>query len=233
MRRLPLTVRHVVDFAEYRPLVGDDLARPEAWDALRTGPHDAFALPPERSAWEAAAATRAEISTRAAAIDAWLNRERIASVASYGAGAAYLELTLWRLAPHRRLLLSDYGPATVQRLTSVFDDVEVCQFDLTVDAPLDADVHLFHRLDTELRLRDWRRVMRRFSEQRILFVASELIGYQRARDEMRRRRNQPHLTTAGWIRNRAAMERLWAPTHTATRLRMYDLHAWDLRPKRG
>lgn len=32
-----LTARPVFDFGEHRNLVGDDLVRPESWDALRVG----------------------------------------------------------------------------------------------------------------------------------------------------------------------------------------------------
>ena len=43
-----LTVRHHFDFGADRALVGHDLVRPEAWNALRTQTRGPFALPPTR-----------------------------------------------------------------------------------------------------------------------------------------------------------------------------------------
>ena len=231
MALIPLTVRHVYDFGEDRSVVGDDLVRPEAWDALRTKTTGDFALPDDRGAWEAVATGRPDLVARAKAIDAWLARNGIESVASYGVGGASLEFLMWREAPKRRLVISDYGPATVDRLASVFPEVEVRQFDLLADAPLDTEIHLFHRIDTEFDNSVWRDVMRRFAGARILLVATELIDVHRAAHEIRIRRRNPNVSRAGWLRNRVAMERLWSGTHDATRLRMADLHAWDLRPR--
>ena len=228
---IPLTVRHVYDFGEDRPLVGDDLVRPEAWDALRTQTSGPFAMPADRADWEAEAAGVSSLVDRARAINAWLDGQSISSVASYGVGGASLEFLLWREAPTRRLVLSDYGPATVDRLRTVFPEVEVRQFDLLADPPLSADIHLFHRIDTEFDNATWRDVLRRFADQRILFAASDLIGHRRAR-EVRARQHNPDVTSAGWLRNRAAMHLLWRRTHSATHLRMHDLHAWDLQPRR-
>jgi hypothetical protein len=231
--RIPLTVRHVYDFGDERALVGDELVRPEAWDALRTESAGAFAMPGDRAAWEASATGHELLPARAAAIDAWLRAQGIDSVASYGVGGASLEYLLWRASPQRRMIVSDYGPATVQRIEQIFPEVEAQQFDLLADRPLEADIQLFHRIDTELPNDRWRRVFQQFAGERILLVATELIDARRAAFEIRARRRNPHVTNAGWIRNRAAMERLWAPTHAATRLRMHDLHAWDLRPTRA
>ena len=232
MARIPLTVRHVYDFGEDRSFVGDDLVRPEAWDALRTKTSGAFSMPSDRAAWEAVAYERADLVGRARAINAWLDEQGVGSMATYGVGGASLEFLLWREALQRRLVISDYGPATVDRLRTVFPEVEVRQFDLLADPPLSADIHLFHRIDTEFANATWRDVLRRFADQRILLVATELIDAKRAAFELLAGRRNPHVSSAGWIRNRASMERLWAPTHTATRLRMHDLHGWDLQPRR-
>jgi len=174
---------------------------------------------------------RPDLVGRAQAIDAWLAAEGVGSVASYGVGGASLEFLLWRAAPQRRLVVSDYGPETVARLAAVFAEAEVRRFDLLADAPLDVDVHLFHRIDTELDNRTWQRVFARFGTARILLVASDVVSARRASWELRTRLRNPRATKAGWLRNRAAFERLWARTHTATPLRMHDLSAWDLRPR--
>lgn len=177
------------------------------------------------------ATSRPDLVRRAQAIDVWLAAEAAGSVGSYGAGGASLEFLLWRAAPQRQLVVSDYGPDTVARLAAVFAEVEVRRFDLLADDPLDVDVHLFHRIDTELGNQTWRRVLARFGRAHILLVATEVISARRASWELRTRLRNPHATKAGWLRNRAAFERLWARTHTATPLRMHDLHAWDLRPR--
>jgi hypothetical protein len=228
---LPLTIRHVYDFGADRSLVGDDLVRPEVWDALRTQTAGAFSLPEDRAAWESAATARPDLCGRAEAIDEWLRAQSVPSLASYGVGGASLEFLLSRASPDRRMVVSDYGPATVQRLAQVFPEVQVAQFDLLRDAPLDAAIHLFHRIDTEFTNRVWRDVLHRFRTERVLLIASDVISLRRASWEIRLRLRSPRASKAGWLRNRAAFERLWSRTHTATPLRLHDLQAWDLRPK--
>jgi hypothetical protein len=224
-----LTIQHYYDFGADRELVGDDLVRAEAWDALRTASDGPFALPADRVAWEQAAA-REDIVERARQIDAWLNANDIESLASYGVGTAALELSLRRLTPTRRLVLTDYGRSTVARLQELMPDADVVHQDLFTDQPIDAQMSLFHRIDTEFTNDQWREIMRRFAARRILFVATELIDWRRALTEWRRRREYASQTKAGLIRNRAAMESLWAHTHDATPLRFNDLHAWLLEP---
>lgn len=205
--------------------------RPEAWDALRTRTDGDFALPSDRTAWEAVATSRPDLARRAQAIDAWLTAQSAGSVGSYGVGGGSLEYLMWRGAPQRRLVVSDYAPGTVARLAAVFPEAEVRRFDLLAEDPLDVDVHLFHRIDTELDNRAWRRVFARFGHSRILVVATEVISARRASWELRTHLRNRRATRAGWVRNRAAFERLWARTHTGTPLRVHDLHAWDLRPR--
>src|SRR5690242_13241910 len=119
-----LTIQHYYDFGADRELVGDDLVRAEAWDALRTETAGPFALPADRATWEEAAG-RADIAERARQIDAWLTGHHVTSVASYGVGTAALELNLHRLSPARGLVLTDYGRSTVARLRELMPDVEV------------------------------------------------------------------------------------------------------------
>src|SRR3954464_12051168 len=102
-----LTVRHHFDFGSDRELVGDDLVRPEAWDALRTATSGPFGIPQTRAAWEAEADARPDIAERAPALDAVLERRGVQTLASYGVGGATLELWLHRVAPRRRLILTD------------------------------------------------------------------------------------------------------------------------------
>lgn len=219
---IPVTVRHRFDFGPDSDMVGGDLVRSEAWDALRTKTCGPFALPGTRDALETEVARRADLATRAAAIHDLLPT---GSVASYGVGAAIVELTLFRLG--RRVMCGEYAPLTVDRLHAVAPELAPVQHDLLVDRPLDADWHLLHRVDTEFTNRQWRVILERFRDQQLLIVASEILPGRRVWNELRR----PGVR-AGWLRNRAAFERLWRRTHHAERRRAADLHGWLLIPRR-
>jgi len=227
---LPLTVPHVFDFGDDKRLVGTDLVRPEAWDALRIETDGPFGLPADRETWERTALEREDIVARGRAISAWADAQGVRRIASYGVGGASLEFVLWRESPQRELIVSDYTPKAVERLAALFPEADVRRFDLLSDTPLDADLHLFHRIDTELSNRQWRELLRRFGDERILLVATEVAGGRRLSWEVRSLLTKRDATRAGWLRNRAAFERLWRRTHAATPLRMHDLYAWDLRP---
>ena len=227
-----LTVPHWFDFGAERELVGDDLVRPEAWDALRTRTSGPFSLPDSRAEWERVADERDEIRDRCRALDAWLTERAVNRLASYGVGGATVELWLHRLNPGRELVLTDYGPATVERLADLFTEASVRQHDLLADGPIDADLHLFHRIDTEFTNRQWQDVLRRFAGVPILVVATEVADLKRIAVEFRgwwfKRRTS---TRAGLLRTAGAFEALWLPTHRATRLRFNDLDAWHLEPR--
>jgi len=229
---IPLTIRHVYDFGTDRSLVGDDLVRPEAWDALRVHTDGPFSLPASRGAWERSALERPELVARAAAISTWADQAGGVRLASYGVGGATLEYLLWRERPDRELIISDYTPATVERLAGLFPEADVRRFDLLADAPLNADVHLFHRVDTELTNAQWQVLLgRRFATERVLVVATEVANLRRMSWEVRSRLSRRPTTRAGWLRNREAFELLWRDSHVATPVRMHDLEAWDLRPR--
>jgi hypothetical protein len=142
-----------------------------------------------------------------------------------------VEVWLERFRPRRRLTLTDYGPDTVGRLRQLFPEANVEQHDLKKDPPLAADVHLFHRIDTEFTNGEWRDLLRRFERQSILVVATEIADLDRLASELIGRLRNRHLTRAGWLRTRDTFEALWRPTHTATPLRLYDLDAWFLEPR--
>src|SRR5919108_6317792 len=134
-----LTVRHHVDFGADRAVVGDDLVRPEAWDALRTRTSGVFSLAPTREEWERTADAHPELEARARQLDAVFARRGAGKVASYGVGGATLECWLKRLSPDRDLVVTDYAPATIERLRPIFAEAECVVHDLAADAPLDAD----------------------------------------------------------------------------------------------
>jgi hypothetical protein len=226
-----LTVRHVYDFGPDRQLVGGDLVRPDAWDSLRLRSTGPFALPPTRAEWEAQADTAGDLSERATALLQWVSDAGASSVASYGVGTAMLELHLHRLDQDLRLILTDYAPETVRRLSSLFDGVEIKQHDLLRDGPLGADLHLLHRVDSELSDQQWGELLGRFRAERVLVVATEVASLQRVLLELLHRARRPRASRAGWLRTRAAFEALWRSTHQARPMRIGDLSAWDLQPR--
>jgi hypothetical protein len=227
-----LTMRHYYDFGDDRTAVGEELASPRAWDALRTETSGAFAMSRTRHEFWEAAELRPELAARARAIDAWLDEHSAATVASYGVGAAQLELLLNILSPHRSLVVTDYAELTVARLSDVFPEARVVHHDLRRDGPIDADAHIFHRIDTELSNREWPDVFRRFGSTSILVVATALLTARRTALEIGRRPllKLRHASSAGYIRTGATFEAFWSETHVSRRLRVHDLHAWSLDP---
>ena len=109
-----LTVRHHFDFGADRAVVGDDLVRPEAWDALRTQTSGAFALAETREEWERTADEHPELEARARRLDDVFERLGAGKLVSYGAGGATLECWLKRVAPQatcRHRLRAGHGGA--------------------------------------------------------------------------------------------------------------------------
>ena len=235
MRGLRLTLRHYYDFGTDRVVVGDDLMSPESWDGLRTRTSGVFSIPATREEFVRAAEERADLEARARAIDAWLEDQGAGAIASYGVGGAALEWWLHRLRPDRGLIVTDYGQATVERLGELFPEADARYHDLRGDGPVQADVHLFHRVDTELTDNEWPEVFARFAQARILLVAADVLDVRRLLFELRHRplMKRRHATSAGFIRTRAALESLWRPTHADQAVRMRDLNAWALEPRRA
>lgn len=227
-----LTVSHYADFGDAGRLIGDELDA-TAWDALRIETEGAYSLPDTREGLERKAAGLPDWVGRAEAIDGVLRDRHVNSVASYGAGAGLIEVLLLRLAPERPMILTEYAPATVERLRSVLPEASVLDHDLLTDPPLEAAVHLFHRLDGSLSNSQWRQVFRAFAGQRILFVSSGIIDRRRAWDHIRHRRTmRARYMRVGWLRTRGAYERLWRRTHRHERLWLVDLDGWWLEPRR-
>jgi hypothetical protein len=227
-----LTIPHWFDFGEDRVHVGDDLVRAAAWDALRLNTDGPFSVPATRAAWEEAAGGRPEIRARAERIVAIARERGVRRIASYGAGAAVLELWMKRAAPDIELILTDYAEGTVARVAAIFPEAQVVRHDLLKDPPLEADLHLFHRIDTELTNKQWRGVLRRFARVPVLVAATEIIGLDRALKEVARRLRVRNLSRAGWLRTRPAFEAIYGSTHTLTPLALVDLDGWMLEPRR-
>jgi hypothetical protein len=228
---IPLTIPHRFDFGPDVDKVGDDLLRPEAWDSLRLQTAGPFAIAPDRDELERQADGRAEIGERMRAVDSLLRERGARTLVSYGVGGALPELWLLRIDPDRRLTLTDYAPETVRRLRELLPEVAVHQHDLLRDQPLDGDLHLFHRIDTELKNSQWRGVFRRFADRTILVVATEVMPVREAPRALKTALRSRHATHAGWTRTRAAFESLWRRTHRGTHLTLVDLEAWMLDPR--
>jgi hypothetical protein len=225
-----LTVRHHFDFGADRALVGDDLVRPEAWDALRTQTSGPFALAETREEWERTADEHPELEARARRIGELLDARGAMRLASYGVGGATLECWLKRLAPRRDLVVTDYAQATVDRLAGIFTEAECVRHDMLEDPPVSADLHLLHRVDTEFTNDEWARVFERFARLPVLFVAAGQVDLKGALAEWRKGR-RPAATRAGWVRTRPALEALWGRTHDGRAVDVGDLPAWELDPK--
>jgi hypothetical protein len=189
-------------------------------------------MPGDRASWEALADGRPETAERMRAVAEVLRGESVTTLASYGVGGGLAECWLLRLMPELQLTMTDYGEETVAALRElVGSDARAVRHDLLQEPPLPADAHLFHRIDTEFRGGEWRRIMARFADQLIVLVATDVYAPRRMGEELRAMFHRRHWTRAGWIRTRGAFERLWQSTHRAEPLALGDLEGWLLRPK--
>jgi hypothetical protein len=202
-------MRHSYDFGADRDRVGARLVDPASWDAIRLLPGP-FELPADRASWESAADDD-ELQSRAVAIARVADELGARRICSYGVGTGLLELNLTRLRPDLDLVCTDYAPRALVRLRDLFPEADVRRHDLLVDPPVPADLHLLHRVDSELANRQWREVLARFREP-ILLVATELLEMDTLLSELvlRSRRSA---TDAGYIRTEAALRSLWRRTH--------------------
>ena len=210
-RRVRVTIAHTFDFREDSKTIGNDLTLPKAWDAARdtSGP---FGLPASREEWERVAGQE-QLQQRAADIVAIARRLDARSLCSYGAGTGSLEFNIHRLAPDVALTCTDYAPRATERLRGLFVEAEVVVHDLATQAPSHADLHLMHRIDTELDTATWKQVFARFFEP-ILVVPTLLLDVERVLKEVGRRILRPRATRAGWVRSEDAFRALWAGTHS-------------------
>jgi hypothetical protein len=228
---LRVTLPHRYDFGESADLVGDDLLRPEAWDSLRTQTSGPFSMAADRAELERQADEHPQIEERMRRVDAALADRRVHHLVSYGAGAALPEMWLLRLDPGRRLTVTDYAPETVERLRTLLPEADVRRHDLQSDPPVEADAHLFHRIDTELDNAEWRGVYERFAGQAIVVVATGVLPVKEIPGHLVHLFHSRHATNAGLTRTRGAFEALWSKTHTGTEMSFGDLEGWVLEPR--
>jgi hypothetical protein len=224
-RDVRVTMRHVFDFEGDRDLIGPNLVRPAAWDAARdtSGP---FGLPNSRRAWESAAGNP-RLAQRAADVVTVAQRIGARTLCSHGVGTGTLELNIHRIAPELKLICTDYAPRATQRLAELFPEAEVVVHDLAVDMPPEADLHLMHRIDTELDTTTWRKVVSRYCEP-ILFVPVLLLDAERMLKELYRRFVGVQTSRAGWVRTEDALRSLWDSTHEDEPVTIGDQRAFLL-----
>lgn len=195
-QRLPLEVRMYSD-------VPHEIATREDWDSLRLG-GNIFGLPRTRDAWERQSEAPV-LRLRAEAIIQLLRPLEPRRICSYGVGTASVELWLSRLAPNIELVCGDFALETVDRLRDLFVEATVVVHDLR-DEPLEGDVHLFHRVETELHSGTWREVLARYDQPVLMVLDSWLTPPLLVRSVLRRG------NSCGWLRTKKATERMW-PGH--------------------
>jgi hypothetical protein len=191
-----------------------------------------FSIASDRAALERQADAHPAIGERMRAIDARLRERGVRKLVSYGVGGAVPELWLLRLDPGRRLVVTEYAPGTLERLQKLLPEAEVQRHDLLRDPPLGGDLHLFHRVDTELDNGQWRGVYERFSGRTVVLVASEVISAREIPRKLLKLFLNRHMTRTGWIRTRGVFESLWQHTHCSTHVEFADLEGWVLDPRR-
>ena len=231
MRSFRLTITHRFDFGNDSAAVGTDLVgRPEAWDAVRetTG---AFAISLNRQSLCERAQSAPELVARAKDIVDTVRNRGGRSLASYGVGGAVLEANISSSAPWLRLTLTESAPRTAARLRELFPMAEVITHDLRLDAPLPADLHLFHRVDTEFSDAVLASILNRFRFVPVLLVPTELLGVKGVLRELRTRLVKRNATRAGYVRSEASFYTLWRSSHVASPVAIGEVRAFLLEPR--
>lgn len=208
------------------PMAGD-LDGPAAWDSLRstTSP---FAVPATRTAWECAADARPEYAERAAAVAAVADRLGVTTVASYGVGSGLLERHLVGRVEHLRC--GDFTPQAIARVAELMPEAQVQLHDLTTDPPMSADLHLFHRVDTEFTDAQWRTILGRFDGP-VLFAFSELLTPKGVVRELLTRLRGGR--KVGWFRTEDAFRAAIPARFSVERLQIGDLPGFLLSDRPG
>jgi hypothetical protein len=221
-----LTIRHRYSFDSGGDL--RELNTPAAWDEVRAR-GDIFGLRETRDRWVAEVADHDELGRRADAVVSVARAVRARSICSYGVGIALFEKRIADAAPDLELICTDFAPRAVERLAAHFPEARVVLHDLRVDAPLSADLHLFHRLDTEFSDDEWPELFARFRGP-VLLLASELVGPRTITREFATLARHPRATKAGWIRTEDSLRALWSATHDDERVDA-DLPTYLLTPR--
>jgi hypothetical protein len=212
------TTTHYFDFTSVGVTVGDTVDR-EGWETLRAS-GSVFGIPHEREAWEASADSPSLIA-RAEDIVRIAHRLGARKLVSYGVGGATLELNITRVDPSLELTCTEYAGANVRQLQRLFPEARTIAHDLVAADPLDADLHLFHRVDTELSNKQWHEVLARI-EGPVLFVPGSILTWDRFVIERRMRTNRA-ASRAGFVRTAAGVRALWHKSHRAEEIPIGEL----------
>lgn len=143
-----------------------------------------------------------------------------------------LEYWLRHTDAELRLTVTEFAPETLERLRLFFPESAVCHHNLLADGPVQADVHLLHRVDTEFSNHELKAVMSRFRRSTVLLLATEVLGPRRFVQVLRQRLN-PQASKAGVSRTRGAFSALWRHSHVERPMRFNDLDGWVLTPRDG
>ena len=221
-----LALRQRFDFGD--EVAREDLSDSGSWDSLRLSGPEAFRLASTRVELDRRASTDPHLRERAGELALIARSLGGPRLASYGVGVGALEALLE--GEGLAVTLTEYAPLTVDRLRLLFPKARVVVHDLLVDGPLeDVDVHLFHRIDTELDDEQWRLVLRRFAGVPVIVVAAGIATPRAlAREALLRIRRRG--TAAGWMRTRDSLRALWAEAHRTQAVMFADLPGWVLRP---
>jgi len=133
-------------------------------------------------------------------------------------GTALMERHLVGLVGHLRC--GDFTPAAIAQVAELVPEIEFCVHDLDRDPPLVADLHLFHRVDTELDDAGWKRLLERY-QRPILLVMSEILTFRTLTREAITRLRGGH--RVGWLRNEAAIRAFVPASYRIERLPIGDL----------
>ena len=222
-----LTVSHRHYFGGDAPAALRDAA---SWDAVRAQP-GIFGMPESAEAW-ARDSKLYGLAPRAQSVAAELRALGATRICSYGVGVGYFERNLLEVAPQLELVCTEVTPRALVALRSFFEGrATVVEHDFRVDAPLPCDVHLLHRVDTELSNEEWPDVLARFREP-VVLVQGGLLDVRSALAEARTRLLHRGATFSGWLRTRDSMRALWSATHEDRRFDAAGLPGYVLTPAR-
>jgi hypothetical protein len=164
---------------------------------------------------------------------AWLERRGVTTIASYGVGPAPVERWINRLRPEWALKLTDYAPRTVERLSTHFPEAQSLEHDFVNDPPLEADIHLFCCVDTELTDDEWRAVLKNFAGVPLLIYPCATFGLLTIVGELRQRGPGKKPTRCGYWRTKGRFEELISHTHVPERLEAGKARTgWFCEPQR-
>ncbi len=251
---VPFTMRHYQIFGEATGKMKDqELASPEAWDALRKS-HPFFSISPTRAEWLLASEVAIKkdgqdggLIDRARDVTALLKREGSARIFSVGVGGGALEYQLKKMIPELSVVCSDYSPVTVEALKNVFVESDaVIPFDVLkgdwseVNRKYlkDRGMCIMYRIDASFGDAEWRSIFQKLYEagvERVLYIPTGMLTlcsiYNRKSREIKWFFRRIPVVWAGYLRTRKQFERFWAPFYTQELLTFGGLKGFFLERK--